>query len=123
MPKNWEGAVKLKETAKGSNVFTIEPHKDGKYTADDVPAMIKALLSAKASLDGWKAWLDEDSGFDMVLEKGKNVSPAMLAKIVKQADNIQLAYVKRPWPQPKLYFTKGGAKPKKASKPSDLREL
>ena len=123
MPKNWEGAVKLKETAEGSNVFTIESDKDGKYTADDPHAIIKALLAAKASLDGWKAWIDEDSEFDVKLEKGEPVTPAKLVKLMKQADNVQLAYVKRPWPQPKLYFTKGGVKPRKASKASNLREL
>lgn len=123
MPKNWEGAVKLRETAEGSNVFTIEPHKDGKYSAEDVPAILKALHAAKASLDGWKVWIDEDSGFDVKLAKGKNLTPAALAKLVKEADNVQLAYVKRPWPQPKLYFTKGEVKPRKATKTSNLREL
>ena len=123
MPKDWEGAVKLRETAKGSNVFTIEPHKDGKYSAEDVSAMLKALFAAKATLDGWKVWIDEDSGFDVKLEKGKNLTPAALAKLVKEADNVQLAYVKRPWPQPKLYFTKGNATPRKTTKTSDLREL
>ncbi len=123
MPKNWEGAVKLRETAKGSNVFTIEPHKDGNDSAEDGSARRKALFAAKATRDGWKVWIDEDSGFDVKLEKGKNLTPAALAKLVKEADNVQLAYVKRPWPQPKLYFTKGNATPRKTTKTSDLREL
>ena len=123
MPQNWEGPVKLIETAKGSNVYTIKPHKGGKYTAEDVPAIIKALLAAKVSLDGWKAWIDEDSGFDVKLEKGEHLTPAKLAKLVRQADSIQLAFVKRPWAQPKLYFTKGEVSSRKANKSSDLREL
>ena len=123
MPKNWEGPVKLRETKKGSNVFTIEAHKNGKYSAEDVPAMLKALISAKAKLDGWKVWVDEDSGFSVELARGQVVTHAMLAKLTKEADNVQLAYVKRPWPQPKLYFTKGNATPRKTTKTSDLREL
>ena len=125
MPKNWEGNVRLRETADGSNVFTIEPHKDGQYNAENPSAILKALATHKAVLSGWKVWLDGD--FDVKLDKGQDVKPAMLAKIIKQADDVQLAYVnpKKSWPQPKLRFIIGdGSGPvRKAKKASNLRVL
>jgi hypothetical protein len=122
-PKTWEGTVKLQETKTGSGVFTIKPHSQGKYSADDAGAILKAMLGAPkgTKFDGWKFWLEGD--FSMELEKGADVTQAMIAKIAKEADNVILAYVKRPFPQPKLKFTKGEPKPQASRAKSTLREL
>lgn len=120
-PKTWEGNFAIVEKKAGSGVFTLQPRPTGKYSAETLDAAIKAVLAAKAKLDGWKVWLDGD--FETKLEKGEDLTPAKLAKIVKEADDVQLAFVKRPFPQPKLRFVKGeGAAPaRKAASP--VREL
>jgi hypothetical protein len=122
-PKTWEGPVKLQETKTGSGVFTIKPHPQGKYSADDVGAILKAMLGAPkgAKFDGWKFWLE--GNFETTLGKGEILTPTKLAKIVEETDNVILAYVKRPFPQPKLKFTKGGPKPQASGAKSTLREL
>lgn len=120
-PKTWEGNFAIVEKKAGSGVFTLQPRPNGKYSAETLDVAIKAVLAAKAKFDGWKVWLDGD--FDVKLEKGQDVTATMLAKIVKEADDVQLAFVKRPFPQPKLRFVKGeGAAPaRKAANP--VREL
>ena len=120
-PKTWEGNFAIVEKKEGTGVFTLQPRPNGKYSAETLDVAIKAILAAKAKFDGWKVWLDGD--FDVKLDKGQDVTATMLAKIVKEADHIQLAYVKRPFPQPKLKFTKGtGSGPVRAAK-TTLREL
>ena len=104
-PKTWEGNFAIVEKKAGSGVYTLQPRPNGKYSAETLQDAIKAILAAKAKLDGWKVWLDGD--FDVKLDKGQAVTATMLAKIVKEADDVQLAFVKRPFPQPKLKFTKG----------------
>jgi len=120
-PKTWEGNFAIVEKKAGSGVFTLQPRQNGKYSAETLADALKAIIAAKAKLDGWKVWLDGD--FDTKLDKGQDVTAAMLAKIVKEADDVQLAFVKRPFPQPKLKFTKGnGSGPiRKAASP--VREL
>lgn len=109
-PKTWEGNFAVVEKKAGSGVFTLQPRSNGKYSAETLDAAIKAILAAKVKLDGWKVWLD--GTFETTLEKGEDLTPAKLAKIVKEADDVQLAFVKRPFPQPKLRFVKGdGAAP------------
>ena len=121
-PKTWEGNFAIVEKKAGSGVFTLQPRQAGKYSADNLQDAVKALISAKAKLDGWKVWLDGD--FDVTLDKGQDVTAAMLAKIVKQADDVQLAFVKRPFPQPKLKFTKGeGSGPVRKAAANPAREL
>lgn len=105
-PKTWEGNFAIVEKKAGSGVFTLSPRQNGKYSAETVDAALKAILTAKVKLDGWKVWLD--GTFETKVEKGEDVTPAKLAKIIKEADHVALAYVKRPFPQPKLKFTKGG---------------
>jgi len=120
-PKTWEGRIKLIQKKEGSDVFTLQPHSAGKYGAENLDALIKAIIAAKVKLDGWKVWLD--GAFDAKLDKGADVTPTLLAKIVKEADDVQLAFVKRPFPQPKLRFVKGeGAAPARKAK-ATLREL
>ena len=120
-PKTWEGNFAIVEKKAGTGVFTLQPRPNGKYSAETLADALKAIIAAKAKLDGWKVWLDGD--FDVKLDKGQDVTAAMLAKIVKEADDVQLAFVKRPFPQPKLKFTKGdGSGPvRKAASP--VREL
>ena len=120
-PKTWEGNFAIVEKKAGSGVFTLQPRPNGKYSAETLADALKAIIAAKAKLDGWKVWLDGE--FDVKLDKGQDVTAAMLAKIVKEADDVQLAFVKRPFPQPKLRFVKGeGAAPaRKAASP--VREL
>ena len=120
-PKTWEGNFAIVEKKAGSGVFTLQPRPNGKYSDRTLDVAIKAILAAKAKFDGWKVWLDGD--FDVKLEKGEVLTPAKLAKIVEEADDVQLAFVKRPFPQPKLRFVKGeGAAPaRKAASP--VREL
>ena len=120
-PKTWEGNFAIVEKKAGTSVFTLRPRPNGKYSAETLQDAIKALIGAKAKLDGWKVWLDGD--FSVELAKGQDVTQAQLAKIVKEADDVQLAFVKRPFPQPKLKFTKGdGSGPvRKAASP--VREL
>jgi hypothetical protein len=104
-PKTWEGKLKLLETSEGSNLFDLRPHSDGKYSAENLPELFKAIAGAKAKLSGWRVWVDGD--FDVKHTPGEDVSPATLAKLIKEADNVELVFVKRPWPQPKVKFTKG----------------
>jgi hypothetical protein len=104
-PKTWEGNFAIVEKKAGSGVYTLQPRPNGKYSAETLPDALKAIIAAKAKLDGWKVWLDGE--FDVKLDKGQDVTATMLAKIVKEADDVQLAFVKRPFPQPKLKFTKG----------------
>ncbi len=120
-PKTWEGNFVVVEKKAGSGVFTLQPRPNGKYSAETLNVAIKAVLAAKVKFDGWKVWLDGD--FKTKLDKGKDLTPEDLAKIVKEADDVQLAFVKRPFPQPKLRFVKGeGAAPaRKAASP--VREL
>jgi len=119
-PQTWEGQFKVVETKEGSNVFTLKPQAGAKYNAENLMEAIKAILAAKVNLDGWKVWLDGD--FDTKLDKGEAVTPAKRAKIVKESDHIQLAFVKRPFPQPKLRFVKGeGSAPARAT--AKVREL
>ena len=121
-PKTWEGNFAIVEKKAGTGVFTLQPRPNGKYSAENLQDAIKALIGAKAKLDGWKVWLDGE--FDVKLDKGQDVTAAMLAKIVKQADDVQLAFVKRPFPQPKLKFTKGdGNGPVRKAAASPLKEL
>lgn len=120
-PQTWEGPVALIETKAGSNVFTIKPRQKGRYSAETVDEILKALLTAKVHLDGWKVWLDGD--FEVKLEKGETASPAKLAKFVKEADSIALVYVKTPWPQPKLKFTKGVGLATRKTSANPVREL
>ena len=120
-PKTWEGNFAIVEKKAGSGVYTLQPRPNGKYSAETLQDALKAIIAAKAKLDGWKVWLDGE--FDVKLDKGQDVTATMLAKIVKEADDVQLAFVKRPFPQPKLKFTKGdGSGPvRKAASP--VREL
>jgi len=121
-PKTWEGNFAIVEKKAGSGVFTLQPRPNGKYSAENLADALKAVIAAKAKLDGWKVWLDGD--FDMELAKGQDVTAAMLAKIVKQADDVQLAFVKRPFPQPKLKFTIGdGNGPVRKAAANPAREL
>jgi len=120
-PKVWEGNFAIVEKKAGSGVFTLQPRQNGKYSADTVDQALKAVLAAKAKLDGWKVWLDGE--FDVKLDKGEAVTPTKLAKIMKEADTVALAFVKRPFPQPKLKFTKGGGNAPRRSGGSALREL
>jgi hypothetical protein len=120
-PKTWEGGFKLVEKKAGSGVYTLQPRPNGKYSAETLKDAIKALIGAKAKLDGWKVWLDGE--FSVELAKGADVTAAMRAKIVKEADDVQLAFVKRPFPQPKLKFTKGEPKAQASKAKSTLREL
>jgi hypothetical protein len=105
-PKTWEGNFAIVEKKAGSGVYTLQSRPNGKYSAENLQDALKAIIASKAKLDGWKVWLDGD--FSVELAKGADVTAAMLAKIVKEADDVQLAFVKRPFPQPKLKFTKGG---------------
>lgn len=112
-PKTWEGTFDIEEKSEGAGVFTLKPRQSGDYNAETLTDALKAILSAKVKLDGWKVWLDGE--FDTKLEKGEDVTHTKLAKIMKEADQMQLAFVKRPWPQPKLRFIKGdGAAPARA---------
>lgn len=120
-PKLWEGNFALVEKKAGSDVYTLQPRQGGKYTAETVDLALKAVLGAKAKLDGWKIWLDGD--FEVALAKGEAVTHTKLAKIMKEADSVMLAFVKRPFPQPKLKFTKGGGNAPRRSGGSTLREL
>jgi hypothetical protein len=121
-PKTWEGNFALVEKKAGSGVYTLQPRQTGKYSAENLQEALKALISNKAKLDGWKVWLDGD--FEVKLDKGQDVTAAMLAKIVKQADDIQLAFVKRPFPQPKLKFTIGdGTGPARKAAANPAKEL
>jgi len=119
-PQTWEGNFALVETKQGSGVFTLKPRPTGKYSAENLDDVIAAVLKAKVKLDGWKVWADGD--VDVNLPKGEPVTHTKLAKLAKEADHVQLAFVKRPFPQPKLRFVKGeGSRPAKAA--SNLREL
>jgi len=121
-PKTWEGNFAIVEKKAGSGVFTLQPRPAGKYSAENLQDAIKAVIGAKAKLDGWKVWLD--GAFSVELAKGQDVTATMLAKIVKEADDVQLAFVKRPFPQPKLKFTKGdGSGPVRKASASPVREL
>jgi hypothetical protein len=120
-PKTWEGNFAIVEKKAGSGVFTLQPRPNGKYSAETLADALKAIIAAKAKLDGWKVWLDGD--FDVKLDKGQDVTAAMLAKIVKEADDVQLAFVKRPFPQPKLKFTKGNGSGPVRKAASPVREL
>jgi len=123
-PKTWEGNFALAEKKAGSGVFTIAPRQSGKFSSECLAEAIKAMLGAPrgTKFDGWKFWLDGD--FTMELAKGADVTQATLAKIVKEADDVQLAFVKRPFPQPKLKFTKGeGNGPVRKAKANAPREL
>jgi hypothetical protein len=114
-PKLWEGNFHVQRKSAGSDLYTLKATPSGKYSAETVQDALKAILAAKVKLDGWKVWLDGD--FDTKLAKGEDVTPAKLAKIIKEADSVMLAYVKRPFPQPKLKFTKGGGKPSATPRP------
>jgi hypothetical protein len=106
-PKTWEGNFRLVEQGEeGSNCFALKPSPTGKYSAENLQDAIKALLSTKAVLIGWNVWIDGD--FDVKHETGKPLPASTLAKLVKQAEHIDLVFVKRPWPQPKIKFTIGG---------------
>ena len=120
-PKTWEGNFAIVEKKAGSGVYTLQPRPNGKYSAENLQDAIKAIIAAKAKLDGWKVWLDGD--FDVKLDKGQDVTATMLAKIVKQADDVQLAFVKRPFPQPKLKFTKGEGSGPVRKTATPVREL
>ena len=120
-PKTWEGNFAIVEKKAGSGVFTLQPRPNGKYSAETLADALKAIIAAKAKLDGWKVWLDGD--FDVKLDKGQDVTAAILAKIVKEADDVQLAFVKRPFPQPKLKFTKGNGSGPVRKAASPVREL
>ena len=121
-PKVWEGNFALVEKKAGTNVFTLVPRQNGKYSAENLQDAIKAILTAKVKIDGWKIWLD--GPFEGVkLEKGQDVTPAQLAKIAKQADDVMLAFVKRPFPQAKIKFTVGDGSGPVRKAASSLREL
>lgn len=120
-PRTWEGNFAIVEKKTGTGVFTLKPRPNGKYSAENLADALKAIITAKVKLDGWKVWLDGD--FDVKLDKGQDVTATMLAKIVKQADDVQLAYVKRPFPQPKLKFTKGKGNGPVRKAASPVREL
>ena len=122
-PKTWEGNFAIVEKKAGTGVFTLQPRPNGKYSAETLQDALKAVIGAPkgTKFDGWKIWLDGQ--FSVELAKGQDVTQAQLAKIAKEADDVQLAFVKRPFPQPKLKFTKGdGSGPvRKAASP--VREL
>jgi hypothetical protein len=120
-PKTWEGNLALVEKKAGSGVFTLQPRQNGKYSAANLQDALKAIIAAKVKLDGWKVWLD--GTFEVTAEKGEDITPAKLAKILKEADDVQLAFVKRPFPQPKFRFVKGeGAATTRKAKTA-VREL
>lgn len=118
---SWEGSFKIVETKEGSAIFTIKAAQGGKYTAETLEDAIAAMLKAKCKVDGWKLWVDGD--FATTVDKGETVSPAKFAKLVKEADEIVLAYVKRPFPQPKIRLIKGDGAARTSRKVSNLREL
>tara|TARA_E500000081_G_scaffold51806_1_gene54909 strand:- start:242 stop:616 length:375 start_codon:yes stop_codon:yes gene_type:complete len=119
---SWEGNFRLIETKEGSSVFTIKASPTGKYDGDTVADALAAVIKAKVRFDGWKLWVDGD--FATTVDKGEIVTPSKLAKLVKEADVITLAFVKRPFPQPKIRLIKGdGATRSFTRKASNLREL
>lgn len=119
---SWEGSFKIVETKEKSGVFTIKAAQGGKYTAETLEDAIAAMLKAKCKVDGWKLWIDGD--FSVHVPKGDIVAPSVFAKLVKESDQIVLAYVKRPFPQPKIRMIKGnGAARTSSRKVSNLREL
>jgi len=121
-PKTWAGNFRLLETEKGSNLFSIKPDPTGKYSAENLQAALKAILTDKSALNGWNVWADGEFGFEV--PKGKPIPATMLAKLVKQADHVELVFVKRPWPQPKIKFTLGnGTGPARKAAKEAPREL
>lgn len=118
MPKLYEGAVSLVETKAGSDVFTLKPKADGKYSAENTQAIVDAIVKAAASLEHWKLWLDFPDAPKLV----KPVTAKQLQAFVKKADTVELVLVRKPFPQPKLKLTVGdGTKPAKAD--NGKREL
>jgi hypothetical protein len=121
-PKTWEGNFRLVESAEGSNFYSVVPGPKGKYSADNLQDALKALISNKAIINGWNVWVDGDFGFEV--QKGKPIPAAMLAKLIKQADHVDLVFVKKPWPQPKIKFTIGnGTGPVRKTAKKAPREL
>ena len=119
---SWEGSFKIVETKEGSGIFTIKAAQGGKYTAETLDDAVASIVKAKVRVDGWKLWIDGD--FATTVDKGETVSSAKFAKLVKESDEIVLAYVKRPFPQPKIRMIKGdGAARTSSRKVSNLREL
>ena len=119
---SWEGSFKIVETKEGSAVFTIKAAQGGKYTAETLDDAIASITKARVKFDGWKIWLDGD--FATTVDKGEILTPTKLAKLVKEADIVTLAFVKRPFPQPKIRLIKGdGATRSFTRKASNLREL
>jgi len=119
---SWEGSFKIVETKEKSGVFTIKASPTGKYNAETLEDAVASILKAKVKFDGWKLWIDGD--FSVLVPKGDIVAPSVFAKLVKESDEIVLAYVKRPFPQPKIRMIKGnGAARTSSRKVSNLREL
>lgn len=121
----WLGKVDLVPSKKSSNVYTIDhrcERAEGLYDHTDVATMIAKIIKAKVNFDGWKIWADPKEGFSVKPEAGAPVTPKQLATLAKEAAEIQLVYVQRPWPQPKFRFFKnkpvaGEAKVAKAEEP------
>jgi hypothetical protein len=103
----YEGNVSWVESKDGS--FKLAAKANGKWNAENVGQMVKALIEAKASISQWSLWIDLGP---KTPRPDAPVKPAEFAAYVKAADKIELVMVKKPWPQPKLKITKGdGSKP------------
>lgn len=115
MAKIFEGQVAIVPVKIGASVFKFASKKDGKHNAGDPKTILDAVKANKLTMSGWSIWAD---GFEKPLVAGADVTPAMFAKLVKEADMIELVLVRGKFPQPKLKFTKGsGSRPARAAAP------
>jgi len=116
MAKLFEGPVAIVPVKVGASVFKIAGKASGKHNATNPQTLIDAIKGNKLTMSGWSIWAD---GFEKPLVAGADVTPAVFAKLVKEADMIELVLVRGKFPQPKLKITKGnGSRPTKAAAPS-----
>jgi hypothetical protein len=115
MAKLFEGQVAIVPVKAGSDVFRLTGKADGKHNAAKPQTIVDAVKANKLTMSGWSIWAD---GFEKPLPAGADVTPATFAKLVKEADMIELVLVRGKFPQPKLKITKGnGSRPAKAAAP------
>ena len=115
MAKFFEGQVAIVPVKVGASVFKIAGKADGKHSAANVTTIVDAVKTNKLTMSGWSIWAD---GFEKPLAAGADVTPAMFAKLVKEADMIELVLVRGKFPQPKLKITKGsGSRPAATATP------
>jgi hypothetical protein len=115
MAKLFEGQVAIVPVKAGSDIFRITGKADGKHNAGNPKTLVDAIKGNKLTMSGWSIWAD---GFEKPLAAGADVTPAVFAKLAKEADMIELVLVRGKFPQPKLKFTKGtGSRPAKAAAP------